>query len=486
MHPFVRWALLGLVMIVTPWWQYGFYTHRDSLDYTYRLTSIAGQPYRADYAYFFHYLDLYPISWRGMKTPPEPDTISARSILATQGHRLFSRIEYDNLSIFPYLADIWLGGDPRTPIAATGNGLVFTLALMAVYLAFWSARYELLGLLVVALIGSNPFQLYEVYVNDNVFSWAITAGLLVMALLTPLLANHRYFFRQGSWWRRSYPWLAVAAVGIILGSFRHMRTEYITTLPLALAVPFLLLGFRLRARAIMSSLLLAGFLASQWGWTFYFRGKAVEAQHVLLKAGGKIPALYTEDADFHPFWFSFWAGLGDFDTKYGYLFDDNTAKAFVTTMLNREASYDLSSLSDSDKVFRDRVVGDVLRDPRWYFDILARRLHRIVADNTPLQLAYADRTMRLNGANAVPLIGLSILGLLAFCRQYRLMALTLFPLVTGAAAGVITTEGGMHYYSWFHLFVYAYAGALIIETVLALSSFMSGKRLVPSLKTSMN
>ncbi len=478
-RPALRSAILILMLGLIPWWQFGIYKDRQNLDFTYRNVSVAGQPYRADYAYFFHYLDLYPVTWRGMKQPPGPDERSARDALAAQGHRLHTRIEYDNLSIFSYLPDIWLGGDPRAPTSAVGDGLAFTLALMAVYLAFWAARYELLGIAVVALAGSNPFQLYEVYARENVFSWAITASLLVMALMTPLLACHRYAF-QGAWWRRAYPWLAVLAAGAVLGSVRHVRTEFITTLPLALIVPFFMVALRWRARAAISGVLLVAFLASQWGWTYYFRGKIVEAQRVLLTHGGRIPSLYSVDGDFHPFWFSFWAGLGDFDTKYGYLFDDNTVKAFVNTKLGRETSYDLSALAESDAVLRKAVLGDIARDPAWFADILARRVYRAVAENTPPQVAYGARSFRpdIPATFLLPL-ALGLVGLLVFCRRHRLVLLALFPLASGGSAVLVTTIGGMHHYAWFHLFVYAYVAALAIEGAITFMSRVASRSAAP-------
>ena len=43
--------------------------------------------------------------------------------------------------------------------------------MMGLYAAFWRLRKPLLGVLLVLLLGSDPFQVFEVYRNNNVLGW---------------------------------------------------------------------------------------------------------------------------------------------------------------------------------------------------------------------------------------------------------------------------------------------------------------------------
>ena len=90
--------------------------------------------------------------------------------------------------MFLYLPDAILKGEPRPPLSVRPlHGALFVFALCAVFSAFWWARLPLLGAALAAFAGSNPFQLYEVYRNANVFGWPMTTGLLSLALAVPLL-----------------------------------------------------------------------------------------------------------------------------------------------------------------------------------------------------------------------------------------------------------------------------------------------------------
>ena len=115
------------------------------------------------------------------------------------------------LLYLPYA--IWTGS-ARNPSLAPTHAVAFTLALGALFAAFWWARDPVLGAASVALLGSNPYQLAEVHAIQNVFGWTITTGLLALALTLPLLRS------RGA---RRWAWLAPLLVGALLGTVRQIR-----------------------------------------------------------------------------------------------------------------------------------------------------------------------------------------------------------------------------------------------------------------------
>lgn len=81
----------------------------------------------------------------------------------------------------------------------------------------------------------------------------------------------------------------------------------------------------------------------------------------------------------HPVWHSIWAGMGDFDVKYGHSWGDMDA----TKAVAKAGGPDLSKYSSSvvgykvDKKYEDSiktiVIKDVTSDPMWYLEILLKR-----------------------------------------------------------------------------------------------------------------
>jgi hypothetical protein len=354
------------------------------------------------------------------------------------------------------------------------NALGFTLALLVLFAACWRIRHSALGAFLVTLIGSNPFQVHSVYADNNLFGWAITMAALMLGLNLPLMRDRPPRFA---------PAIAVAlASGLILGTVRHLRTEPTLVILGVAGVYLTACGLRPWRRATLVAVLAATFMGTAASWTWYFDGKYAEAYRVVKAAGG-----HTYEGtrqQHHFFWHVLWCGLGDFDDRYGHVWSDVGAMRYAWPILQRRGFRADGFLPDradaSDiltlgvywdrgrqyartafetpeyiEVIREKVLGDVRRDPVWYASILARRLVRLLTEGTPPSIALG------NGASGaiVPVVphavwgfGTVLLGLwLLKTRDWFRLKLLAFTLPLALTAVIAYSGDGTVYYSITHL-----------------------------------
>ena len=152
--------------------------------------------------------------------------------------------------------------------------------------------------------------------------------------------------------------------------------------------------------------------------------------------------------------------MGDFDTKYGYVWWDVVAYDYAKPIMENEELLDAYGYYDQDKdyeiwlwmipgydeILRDKVVNDILHDPLWYFEILLKRTWRTLTDVAPLRLSIGARSITL------PLCGILLLPTiiyLIYARRWGYLKLLCFPLPLALTALFISTEPGTTYYSIF-------------------------------------
>src|SRR5262249_20173074 len=148
----------------------------------------------------------------------------------------------------------------------------------------------------VLLFGSNPFQLYVTYVEDNYFSLPMTAMLFVLAINLPLF---------GSEWRRSHALYDVPIVtAIVLAPLRTLRGE-----PAILIIPACIVWLtvprvRWSGRGVLVALGLATFIMSNAALDAALRHKVLAAREVVREHGGRP---YTGPIVLHhEFWHPVW------------------------------------------------------------------------------------------------------------------------------------------------------------------------------------
>jgi hypothetical protein len=433
---------------------------------------------------YLYYFNQLPVGAIGVGPQAEPlDQKAARGLIERSG-RLFrndfsgpcNTARYGDLGkVFLFWPAAILRGHPLPATVLPATALLFVAGLCAVLIGFWRAGYATLGLLIVVFVGSNPFQIFEVYARENVFSLPISSALLV-------LGTHARLMTDGGRIDR-WAWLTAALTGVFLASVREIRTD---SALLALAVPGIYLTVRgspWRRRLALVAVFAASGLLTARAWQGYFETKYAEAQDFVRSAGGQP---YTGPrTQHHPVWHNVFTGLGDFDTDKGYRWDDRIAYAYAAPILHSryhlnytypkggfyfEESYDQTrenlvspqDLPEYVEIIREKVIDDVLGDPGWYLGILGRRLLAIMSQTTPIGVWIGPWWVKapFSGWLVVPtLIGVVV------ARRAFLAKLLLFSFPLSLSALLVFCGPGSTYYAIFHILTLCVWIQLLIEAV---------------------
>ena len=485
---------MGVIAILA--WQQVFLRHRlweGTLgSSTYVLNASGGiLGWQQDFLYFLYYLNLYPVA-TVTEEPLVKSRDAAERLFRTRGDTLvmerFWTIRYgDLLKTYLYLPDAYAGGGTADrPLMVRANAFAWIFALVALYAAFWNAGHAILGAILVLLLGSNPFQVSEVFARNNVFGWVITAGVLVLALSLGFLLDRRPSAVACV--------LAPIATGLVLATIRQIRTE-----PVLVGVSVVLAYLTARhlslgIRALLVALLAASFLLGSWAWASYFDAKFREA-YVKVKAAGGHP--YDGPRHLHHFvWHALWCGLGDFDTRYGYEWNDVKGMAYALPIMKARGfeptghpkverqPFDALTLGvywdrarkyartpfevpEYSDVIREKVVHDITHDPLWYLTILAKRVRRQIVETTPPTVQLGDG--RKLGWPPSAVWGLLPFGAAAIvwrARSWFLLKLLLFLAPLASTALLVYSGDGTTYYSVVHLVAFGLCLAWLVEAVL--------------------
>lgn len=488
-----KWVVLIAGVLAILEWQQVFMRHRawegTLRSSTYVLNASGGiLGWQQDFLYFLYYLNLFPVATVS-EEPLERSREGAERIFRTRGDTLvmerFWTIRYgDLLKTYLYLPDAYADGGPvERPLMVLANACAWVFALVALYVAFWREGQAVLGAILVVLLGSNPFQVSEVFARNNVFGWVITTGVLVLALNLGFLADHRPSGLAIG--------LVPVATGLLLATVRQIRTEPV--LVGASVVLAYLAASRLHpvVRSLLVALLAASFTLGSWAWGSYFDAKFREA-YVRVKAAGGHP--YDGPRHLHHFvWHALWCGLGDFDTRYGYEWNDTKGMAYALPIMRARGfeptghprlerrPFDALTLGvywdrarqyartpfevpEYIDVIREKVVHDITHDPVWYLTILAKRVRRLIVETTPPTVALGNgRKLSLPPSAVWGLLPLGVAAILWRGRGRFLLKLLLFPAPLAATALLIYSGQGTTYYSVMHLVAFAVCVAWLVE-----------------------
>lgn len=467
---------------------------------TYTVKASSGLTYQDRFTYFLYYANLFPVAsitsgrdygfYLGKEdVQAEPNRLeyseaAARRILREEGSTLV--MEWGHvirggqlLTTYLFLPDAWRLGSPERAEIRMTHGALFIIALASVYVAAWSVGMPVFGAAFVLLVGSSPFQLYEAYRHENMFSWPITAFCFLLALALPLLSG-----------RPLRPWQAFViaiAAGLFTATVIQIRPEPIMVFAGVAAAFVAATSMTWRLRAGLVAAAIAALAIGTAAWNLYFDSKFEEASAVVARAGGHV--LPGGPVRYHTFWQPIWCGLGDFDTKYGYEWNDSVAIAYAQPILEHRYGQELPwwwgvkgkdhlprTAGDYEdaagiyykmpfhvphygEVLRDKVLGDIARDPRWYAGILARRLVRILSEVSPLQI-----TLSASVAVPIPLSGLLVLPLAAaacLLRRWTDVRILLFSSTASLTALLVFSGLGVTRYSMYHFCALALAVAAV-------------------------
>lgn len=497
-----RTGVLIPALVVIALWQQSFQGTPNRIPANYKVRASRGLATHqlSKFFYFFHNLGLFPaailesIDNRGgypiirLAEPVVNTPDGAYDEIARNGRRLVMDAGWtiwvgERARIFLYYVDALLRKTTHDLSVRPASALFFVSGLCVLFAAFWWARQPVLGAALTFLIGSDPFQLYEVYVRENVFGLSISAAVWLLAIQVPLMG-----------WvplPQCYRWIAPVLSGVMLGTLRHVRSEP-TVLIASVALTSLTMprtGWRTRCAA--TGLLVVSFGMTAIGWSTYFDRLSIRAGAVIAAVGGHVYPGPTQSH--HPVWHPIWCGLGDFDTKYGYRWDDRAAYAYALPILRQryrqeissanEGRYFLDTYWDEEKVYprlvedvahyteviREKVLRDITGDPLWYGRILANRAWRILSETTPVQLAVGPWHVTLF---SLGWLWLPVVVVLSGLRNWPAVKLLVFFLPLSFPAFLIYSGMGMNYYSCCHLAAAAMVGTVAAQETIFLSSIL--------------
>jgi len=462
-------------------WQLSFVREPPVRRYVHPASLGLCQDMRA-FFYFFYYFNQFPVG-AYFDDPPPTTTEQLSAFVKAHPERLVMDFSWpcntarygDYGKIFLFIPAALARGGPDSPSVRLFNILFFVVALEAALLALWRHGYPMLGILLALLVGSDPFQLFEVYLHDNILSLPISTALLTLAMHVRFLTGRAGIDRSA--------WAIPAVSGVMLASMREVRTE--PALMVA-ALPFVYLTVpreRLSKRVGLVLVLAASYALTAHAWRLYFDRKFEDAKAFVTKAGGEP---YTGPrSQYHTVWHNLFVGLGDFGTQLGYRWDDRAAYAYATPILQQrygravtyggtgyyfQQSYDRRGLyrvspldfPEYEQVLRAKVLGDVLRHPMWYLGILRMRVRAIMWYTTPVSVAHGGwRAGRpFSGWFAVP----TLLGV-ALWRKPFFVKLLCFTFPLSLTPLLIFSGGGTTHYAIFHLVTLCVWAQIVLDTL---------------------
>ena len=419
----------------------------------YRNVLNLGASYQRFFAFFYYY-GGFPVN---LDRQPTKTRAEADATLATLGPRLTPESGiYNRASIFIFYPDAWMKGRPDTAEMRTGHAVWFTFGLVTLFLALCAAGQPLLGLFSALLVGSNPFQVYELYhvSSSTIFPTVISTGIVIMAACIWLSTD-----RMARAPRMS---LVIATLaGAVCALQYEIRLEGVGVVGGALFS--LVVCFRHRAlmKVAMALTFAAALMLTSAALDRYFAATFARANTVVAQFGGT-PA-QPGNPYYSTQWWALWSGLGDFDEKYGFLADDRAGISYY---------YGHGLQVVSEKAHRANYLGTVASDPLWFGEIMYRRMNRVLTENTPYRLGYGPRFIDLPGSPvAVTLAGLMLLaGVAALSRHADVRGqwnLFVVPLAIGGVAVGQLADYGLQFYAIAHLFVLAYVCCVLLELVAA-------------------
>ena len=474
-----RWLVPVVLSVLLLAWQAGFGSASHESRREHAMTASMGLcPDVLRFFYFFHHFGVFPV---GSLDVPRlgASKLAASEYVKNHGDRLIMDFGWptntprfgDYAKLFLFYPDLWLRGDPAHPSATPFNVLLFNVALLAVLWAFWREGHTLLGVLIVVLVGSDPFQLVEAYGRGNVFSIPISVALLALA------AHLRFLTRRKG--VDSWAFGIAFASALALTTLREVRAEAGIMAGAVLLTYVCTRGTWLQRAALVAVFVVAGALTSQ-AWSRYWADQFTRAEAFVARAGGQV--FRAPGGTHHAFWHAIYCGLGDYGSDRGFSWDDRAAFRWATTYdaatnptpLQRryvqgyylEDTYDgvhhvaPTDLPEYNQRVRARVLSVLRAEPLWYAGVLVKRALAIQQYATPAALSFGAVTLTLPGAGWPTL---PVLLWACWRRRWFHAALIAFTLPLSALALLVYSGRGMTYYGIAHLVALAVAIDLVVR-----------------------
>jgi hypothetical protein len=463
--------VIGCVLIGT--WQHAYSSAPRQIDKKYYRTPGMRGMYTQLLPGFFHFLyytGKFPITMKGPRREFQGGESRARGHLSTHNPSLMNE-DYavirtgDLAKVFLLYPDMLRVKSPRRATLWTFNRMLGTGSLVCLFVSLCLVQHRMLGVLLVGLLGSNPFQLYHLYVPPlNIWAYPMCVASLVLALNAPLILARK---------PNRAAFVLPLLSGVLLASVREVRSEP-ALVALSLIVAYAIaarMGWR--GRVVLISIFAASALLTAFAWGRYWDHKIAEATEIVRRAGGKpFPDLANLH---HAIWHPIWWGLGDFGTDKGYRSSDRAAYRYAIPLVNERfgTNYEIlfgthelqnyhsdlrhyrikpETIPEYSVVLKDKIVNDVRADPVWYLSILAKRVQRAFRGATPIRLGVKRHFVDIPFS---AWLALPMLGLVLIARKWEQVALLLFYTPTSLPTVLIAAHWGFSIIAAFHIVAFA-------------------------------
>ena len=355
------------------------------------------------FSYFYYYTGNFPLATLNGKNLKYNKEAAYKEI-ETNGKDLIMEYKHwsrlgENARILAFLPNAYLKASPENPSIRLFNAIIFSISLIIIFLGFHKIGKTKTGILLALLINATPFFLYETYTNTNIFALLGSSFFIVLGLNLPILFS-----------KKSNPfYIVITAIisSIILGFFSEIRNEISVVLVSLILIYVLLKNVNILSKIILLSLIIISFNSTKKIVRNYFNAKFEKTAKLVEKHKGHV---YNGDRiSGHKFWHPVFCGLGDFDKKYGYQWNDKVAYRYAVPFLNEKYGYDFTYINsnrtnkfyDEDKLYyikydeieeyeevvKDKVLSDIQKDPFWYITIIIKRIVRTLSTTIPIPYA---------------------------------------------------------------------------------------------------
>lgn len=351
------------------------------------------------FLYFYYYKGLFPLA--SLEKEKTFSKEGADYQIKEKGKKLIMEYKHwsrmgENARIFAFLPNAYLNGSPKNPSIKLFNAIIFVLGLIICFSRFHSVKLPLFGAILTILINLTPYYIYEVYFNQNIFHLLTSVLLIVIGINIKLLFNESIS-----------RWIFIIAIitGITISFFTEIRGEVSIILVSAFLIYIFSRSIKFVSKLFLIILLMGPFFITKHTIRTYFNYKFNATYKLVEKYGGHP---YTGNSIMsHSIWLPVFCGLGDFDNKYGYEWNDTLAFSYATPILQKKYNYNIKysgkyhldnyydedhlyyikfeEIPEFEEIIKDKVLNDIKSDPFWYLSILYKRILKILTRTLPFR-----------------------------------------------------------------------------------------------------
>ncbi|MDD4202492.1 MAG: hypothetical protein PHQ52_03405 [Candidatus Omnitrophica bacterium] len=341
---------------------------------------------------------------------------------------------------------------------------VFIISLFFLNLCFWINKQPLFAVLLTLLIGSYKFQLYNIYCNENIFSYYISIFMCLLGF-----SSFFIFDKQMHQWQKYSLVLVSAMTGSI---FSLIRMDVFAVMP---AYCFMLLFYKkdkLFKRILLIVFFVMVFLGVRTFGKSYLADKKAYAIKVCEEKGGDW--LDGGSRDRHVFWHTLWVNAQEFGkndpeqrtdffaayeakqvlkNKYG-------IKTPPIPYINKQRDLFLFSHPMYDKIMCELFFEDVKENPIGFIKALVQRTFITLNGGPNVEITIGRFNIRFP-SNIWIFLLLSIVLLTGKMMNYlKIFVYFLCTMLIPVFVGII---GNFQYMAIVIFFLYAFTFMVIIQ-----------------------